>query len=127
VSGYLTVDRGAQRFGDPGPQLRGDLVAELLDNPPTWTYQNVWAHPVSPPSVSLALRLARRVPLTEIDRKNNSLQISKTSMNETQQDRQTVAATLEQQVGGPRNMQLARRTARASCMSVSRVSPLIHS
>jgi hypothetical protein len=43
-------------------------------------------------------------------------EISQTPMNEARRVDQTVAATLEQQVQGLRNMQLARRTARASCM-----------
>jgi hypothetical protein len=69
VSVDLAVDGGAQRFGDSGPELSCNLLAELLHNPLTGTDQNVWAHSVPPPSVSLALRLARRVPLPEIDRK----------------------------------------------------------
>ena len=40
----LAVDRGAQRFGDPGPELSGDLFAELFHDPFTRTDQNVWAH-----------------------------------------------------------------------------------
>jgi len=40
-------------------------------------------------------------------------------MNEIQRDDQKVATTMEQQVEAVRNMQLARRTARASCMPAS--------
>ena len=44
-------------------------------------------------------------------------------VNEDRRVDQTVAATLEQQVRRLRNMQLARRTARASCMSGFAIQP----
>ena len=69
VSADLTVDCRAQGLGNPGPELGGDLVTELFDHPLARTDQNVWTHSVPPPSVSLALRLARRVSSPEIDRK----------------------------------------------------------